>query len=53
MDGASKSTLENEFGTSNDDECIKQILTKGQVQETQVREQPKLRQSNTDNIAGC
>ena len=36
MDGASKATLENEFGTSNDDECIIKILEKGTVQTTQV-----------------
>jgi len=32
MDGASKATLENEFGTSNEDECIIKILEKGSVQ---------------------
>ena len=37
MDGASKATLENEFGTSNDEEAIKQILEKGTLQESQVR----------------
>ena len=37
MNTASKSTLENEFGTSNEDEVIKQILQKGDVQTTQVR----------------
>jgi hypothetical protein len=36
MDGASKATLENEFGTSNEDDCIKQILTKGNLQVTEV-----------------
>ncbi|KAL9116176.1 MAG: hypothetical protein Q9227_000546 [Pyrenula ochraceoflavens] len=36
MDGASKSTLENEFGTSNDDECMKQILEKGEIQESDL-----------------
>jgi hypothetical protein len=36
MDGASKATLENEFGTSNEDECIKQILTKGNLQVSEV-----------------
>src|ERR1700761_2536821 len=35
-DTASKSTLENEFGTHNDDEVIKEILEKGTVQESQV-----------------
>ncbi|KAI9875254.1 MAG: hypothetical protein M1823_007517 [Watsoniomyces obsoletus] len=38
LDGASKATLENEFGTSNEDECIKQILQKGQVQKSENHE---------------
>jgi hypothetical protein len=37
MDGASKATLENEFGTTNDEEAIKQILEKGTLQESEVR----------------
>jgi ribosome maturation protein Sdo1 len=37
MDGASKATLENEFGTSNEDECIIKILEKGLVQTSDVR----------------
>jgi hypothetical protein len=37
MDTASKSTLENEFGTQNDEEAIKQILEKGTLQESEVR----------------
>lgn len=37
LDGASKATLENEFGTSNEDECIIKILESGEVQKTQVR----------------
>ena len=36
LDGASKSTLENQFGTSNEDEVIKVILEKGTVQESEV-----------------
>ena len=36
MDTASKATLENEFGTSNEDECITKILEKGTLQETEV-----------------
>lgn len=36
LDGASKATLENEFGTSNDDECIIKLLEKGEVQQSQV-----------------
>ncbi|KAI1341628.1 shwachman-Bodian-diamond syndrome protein [Xylariaceae sp. FL0016] len=34
LDGASKSTLENEFGTSVDEDVIKQILEKGSIQES-------------------
>ena len=37
MDGASNATLENEFGTSNEEEAIKQILEKGTLQESEVR----------------
>lgn len=37
LNTASKGTLENEFGTSNEDEVIKQILQKGDVQTSQVR----------------
>jgi Shwachman-Bodian-Diamond syndrome (SBDS) protein len=36
MDGASKATLENEFGTHNDEEVITQILEKGTLQESEV-----------------
>ncbi|KIW11269.1 hypothetical protein PV08_10569 [Exophiala spinifera] len=32
LDGASKASLENEFGTSNEDEVIKKILEQGQPQ---------------------
>ena len=38
LDTASKATLENEFGTSNEDECMIKILEGGMVQETEVRE---------------
>jgi len=36
LDSASKATLENEFGTSNEDEIIKTILEKGNMQETET-----------------
>lgn len=36
MDGASNSTLENEFGTHNEDECLIKILEKGEIQESDV-----------------
>ncbi|KAE8448389.1 hypothetical protein EG329_009633 [Mollisiaceae sp. DMI_Dod_QoI] len=42
-DGASKQALENEFGTANEDEVIKQILEKGTLQESEFgdRQGPK------------
>ena len=36
FDHASKASLENEFGTSKDDECIQQILERGEIQESSV-----------------
>ncbi|KAI1779901.1 shwachman-Bodian-diamond syndrome protein [Hypoxylon cercidicola] len=43
MDTASKSTLENEFGVSNEDEVIKKILESGSIQESEFpdRQGPK------------
>ncbi|MCJ1311061.1 hypothetical protein MMC25_004731 [Agyrium rufum] len=38
LDTASKATLENEFGTSNDEDCIIKILENGTVQETENSE---------------
>lgn len=34
LDRASKASLENEFGTSKDEDVVKQILEKGDLQET-------------------
>ena len=36
LDGASNSSLENEFGTRNEEDVVKQILEKGSMQETEV-----------------
>lgn len=36
MDTASKGQLEDEFGTSNEDEVVKQILEKGSIIESGV-----------------
>src|ERR1700742_574661 len=36
MNRASKAALENEFGTSKDDDVVKKILEKGEVQEVKV-----------------
>ncbi|KAK4147628.1 ribosome maturation protein [Dichotomopilus funicola] len=38
LDGASKSTLENEFGTSVDDDVVLKILEGGTLQEVQMPE---------------
>jgi len=37
MDTASKASLENEFGTHKEDDCIVQILEKGDMQHVSVR----------------
>lgn len=36
LDAASKSSLENEFGTHDEEEVVKQILEKGKIGETEV-----------------
>ena len=36
LNTASKAILENEFGTSNEDEVVKKILEDGDLQSTQV-----------------
>lgn len=36
LDGASKAQLDSEFGTSNEDDVIKQILEKGHIIESVV-----------------
>ncbi|KAI9794525.1 MAG: hypothetical protein M1835_006532 [Candelina submexicana] len=38
LDAASNQTLENEFGTHKDEEVVKVILEKGELQETQTHE---------------
>ncbi|KAE8349603.1 ribosome maturation protein [Aspergillus coremiiformis] len=48
LDGASKGLLETEFGTSNEDECIKKILENGDYQSSVTRE----RQGDTDVANG-
>ena len=37
FDGASHATLDNEFGTHDDEAVIKQIIEKGTLQEHEVR----------------
>jgi ribosome maturation protein Sdo1 len=36
LDGASKGTLDSEFGTSNEDECIAKILEAGSLKQGEV-----------------
>ncbi|RGP75011.1 shwachman-bodian-diamond syndrome [Fusarium longipes] len=48
LDAASKAALENEFGTSVDDDVIKQILEKGETQNTEFPE----RQGNKNDNKG-
>jgi len=38
LDSASKATLDNEFGTTNEDEVLIKILEQGQIQETESSE---------------
>lgn len=38
LEGASNALLENEFGTSNEDEAVIKILEKGTLQEFEVCE---------------
>ncbi|KAL4913770.1 ribosome maturation protein [Aspergillus aurantiobrunneus] len=37
-DGASKASLDNEFGTHNDEECVRKILENGELQAYTQRE---------------
>lgn len=39
LDTASKSSLENEFGTANEDDIVKKILEEGQLQTSSVSAQ--------------
>ncbi|KAL2869819.1 SBDS family protein [Aspergillus lucknowensis] len=38
LDGASKASLENEFGTANDEDCVRKILEGGDLQGYTQRE---------------
>ncbi|EFE33604.1 uncharacterized protein ARB_07549 [Trichophyton benhamiae CBS 112371] len=48
-DGASKATLSNEFGTSDEVECITKILEKGDLQES---EEPLIEGTASEDIQG-
>ena len=49
FDEASSSTLENEFGTKNEDDVLKALLEKGSIQEVQVRIREKHYPSKGNN----
>lgn len=51
LDRASNLQLENEFGTKNSDDAVKQILEKGSVQETKSEQKQGIR--NESNAAGA
>lgn len=56
FDGASNSTLDNEFGTHEAEAVIKTIIEKGTVQESEVRDPPQRSVTYTDHTAaglGC
>jgi ribosome maturation protein Sdo1 len=49
LNRASKSALENEFGSSKDDDVVKKILEKGDVQEVKVSPQRTTNLSNDES----
>ncbi|KAI9682977.1 MAG: hypothetical protein M1829_006413 [Trizodia sp. TS-e1964] len=52
MDTASKATLENEFGTSNEDEVVIKILEGGSVQESENGERQGIKNESQGARAG-
>jgi len=51
-DSASKAALENEFGTSKDDDVIAAILTKGTLQESELGERTGAKNDSMGSRAG-
>lgn len=51
-DTASNATLENEFGTSNEDECVTKILEGGTIQSSEVSRFPQLQDVAQQDILG-
>jgi len=51
-DGASKASLENEFGTANADDVIKAILEKGTLQESEFGERTGTKNDSMGSRAG-
>ncbi|EXJ92674.1 hypothetical protein A1O3_01226 [Capronia epimyces CBS 606.96] len=52
LDSASKASLENEFGTHNEDEIIKKILEEGQPQNVPASERPGTRNESKGTRQG-
>ena len=52
FDGASKATLENEFGTSDEEAVIKQIIEKGTLQEYEFPERTGTKNDNMGTRVG-
>ncbi|KAK3395903.1 ribosome maturation protein [Sordaria brevicollis] len=52
LETASKSMLENEFGTANADEAIKQILEKGTLQESTMPERQGRKNDSNGEFIG-
>jgi len=52
LDSASHSTLDNEFGTHNEDEVIKLILEKGNLQESEFPERQGMKNDSQGSRAG-
>lgn len=52
LEGASKSTLENEFGTSKEDEAVLKILEKGSLQEFEMAERQGRKNDSNGSYLG-
>jgi ribosome maturation protein Sdo1 len=52
LEGASKQTLENEFGTSKEDEAVLTILEKGSLQEFEMAERQGRKNDSNGSYLG-
>ncbi|KAK3310095.1 ribosome maturation protein [Chaetomium strumarium] len=52
LDGASKAVLENEFGTSKDEEVVLKVLEKGNLQEFEFAERQGRRNDSNGEFIG-
>ncbi|KAL2271189.1 hypothetical protein VTJ83DRAFT_560 [Remersonia thermophila] len=51
LEGASRAVLENEFGTSNEDDVVQQILEKGNLQEFDMPERHGRKNDSKGSLA--